>query len=83
MEGLVSWLRLTVCVSLTMPCPGYSHIILSVGFWYSPECVFTRKCINDSQEFVEGKVTMQLYKGQVIIKARESVYSLYSEELVR
>ena len=53
------------------------------GFWFSPECVFTRQCISNSQEFVEGEVTLDLYKGQVLIRARKSPYSLYSEELVR
>jgi len=52
------------------------------GFWFSPECVFTRQCISNSQEFVEGDVTLDLYKGQMLIRARKSPYSLYSEELV-
>lgn len=56
---------------------------MPAGFWYSPECSFTRQCIANSQESVEGDVTVDLYKGQVIIKARSSPYSLYSEELVR
>ncbi|XP_067929140.1 argininosuccinate synthase-like [Watersipora subatra] len=52
------------------------------GFWYSPECEYTRECIDKSQKFVDGNVTLDLYKGQVLIKARESPNSLYSEELV-
>lgn len=52
------------------------------GFWFSPECVFTRQCIANSQQYVEGDVTCDLYKGQVLIRARTSPYSLYSEELV-
>ncbi|WAR30573.1 ASSY-like protein [Mya arenaria] len=27
------------------------------GFWFSPECEFTRKCIAQSQEYVTGNVT--------------------------
>ncbi|XP_030853375.1 argininosuccinate synthase [Strongylocentrotus purpuratus] len=52
------------------------------GYWYSPECEFTRDCIDRSQECVEGKVTVTVYKGHVYINARESAQSLYNEELV-
>ncbi|KAK6167033.1 hypothetical protein SNE40_021143 [Patella caerulea] len=52
------------------------------GFWFSPECEFTRYCINKSQESVEGKVTLKVYKGGIYILARESPLSLYNEELV-
>ncbi|GAB1598155.1 argininosuccinate synthase-like [Argonauta hians] len=52
------------------------------GFWFSPECEFTRQCIAKSQECVEGSVTLTLYKGSVLVVARESPLSLYNEELV-
>ncbi|RUS70531.1 hypothetical protein EGW08_021705 [Elysia chlorotica] len=52
------------------------------GFWFSPECEFTRKCIALSQESVEGVVTMKLYKGRAYILGRRSELSLYNEELV-
>ncbi|KAL3870632.1 hypothetical protein ACJMK2_038680 [Sinanodonta woodiana] len=52
------------------------------GFWFSPECDFTRWCINRSQELVEGTVTVKLYKGSVNVVGRKSPLSLYSEELV-
>lgn len=52
------------------------------GFWYSPECTFVRHCIDKSQENVEGKVQLSVFKGQVYILARESPKSLYNEELV-
>ncbi|XP_062515908.1 argininosuccinate synthase-like [Corticium candelabrum] len=52
------------------------------GFWFSPECEFTRSCINKSQENVEGVVTLSIFKGHVYVKARESVLSLYNQELV-
>lgn len=52
------------------------------GFWFSPECEFTRKCIALSQESVEGVVTCKLYKGRVYILGRRSQVSLYNEELV-
>ncbi|XP_038045979.1 argininosuccinate synthase-like [Patiria miniata] len=52
------------------------------GFWYSPECEFTRHCIDKSQENVDGTVTVEIYKGNVFIKSRCSASSLYNEELV-
>lgn len=56
---------------------------LTSGFWYSPECDFVRHCIDKSQENVEGKVQLSVYKGQVYILGRESPKSLYNEALVR
>jgi argininosuccinate synthase len=52
------------------------------GFWFSPECEFTRSCIAKSQENVEGVVTLSIFKGHVYVKARESKLSLYNQELV-
>jgi len=52
------------------------------GFWFSPECEFTRFCIDKSQECVSGWVKVQLYKGNVSIIARSSPTSLYNQELV-
>lgn len=57
--------------------------LLLSGFWYSPECEFVRHCINKSQENVEGRVQLSVFKGQVYILGRESPKSLYNEELVR
>nr|XP_023666812.1 argininosuccinate synthase [Paramormyrops kingsleyae] len=56
--------------------------LLYNGFWYSPECEFVRHCITKSQENVEGKVQLSVFKGQVYILGRESPKSLYNEELV-
>lgn len=52
------------------------------GFWFSPECEYTRSCIAGSQTFVEGSVTLKIYKGGVYILGRKSPNSLYNEELV-
>ena len=57
--------------------------MFALGFWYSPECEFVRDCIAKSQESVEGKVQLKVFKGQVYILGRESAKSLYNEELVR
>uniref|UniRef100_A0A8C7YR37 Argininosuccinate synthase n=1 Tax=Oryzias sinensis TaxID=183150 RepID=A0A8C7YR37_9TELE len=60
----------------------FSELVYN-GFWYSPECDFVRHCIAKSQENVEGKVQLSVFKGQVYILGRESPKSLYNEELVR
>ncbi|KAK2497107.1 hypothetical protein MC885_006687 [Smutsia gigantea] len=56
--------------------------LVYTGFWHSPECEFVRHCIAKSQERVEGKVQVSVFKGQVYILSRESPLSLYNEELV-
>uniref|UniRef100_A0A4W4GIC9 Argininosuccinate synthase n=1 Tax=Electrophorus electricus TaxID=8005 RepID=A0A4W4GIC9_ELEEL len=56
--------------------------LLYNGFWYSPECEYVRHCIAKSQENVEGKVQLSVFKGNVNILGRESPKSLYNEELV-
>ena len=58
-------------------------LVWFAGFWFSPECEFTRFCIAKSQDCVTGSVTLKLYKGAVYILGRTSPYSLYNEELVR
>ncbi|KAK2888244.1 hypothetical protein Q8A73_019692 [Channa argus] len=59
----------------------FSELVYN-GFWYSPECDFVRHCIAKSQENVEGKVQLSVFKGHVYILGRESPKSLYNEELV-
>ena len=56
--------------------PKFSHLVYS-GFWYSPEMELLTTMISKSQENVTGKVYLSLYKGNVIIKGRESPVSLY------
>ena len=53
------------------------------GFWYSPECTFTRQCIALSQKGVDGWVRFNVYKGRIYITGRSSPHSLYNQELVR
>jgi len=63
-----------------MLVPKFSEIIY-YGFWYSPEMEFLMAAINKSQELIDGIVYLVLYKGNVIIKGRESPSSLYDQEL--
>jgi argininosuccinate synthase len=51
------------------------------GFWFSPEMDFLIAAIENSQEHVEGKVYLKLYKGNVIITKRESAKSLYNQDI--
>lgn len=61
--------------------PRYAELIYN-GFWYSPEREMLQAMIDKSQEYVSGSVRLKLYKGNVDVIARESQYSLYSEDLV-
>ena len=61
--------------------PRYAELIYN-GFWFSPERQMLQALIDKSQEHVEGEVTLELYKGNVIVTGRESPKSLYSPTLV-
>jgi argininosuccinate synthase len=61
--------------------PRYAELIYN-GFWFSPEREMLQAAIDHSQQHVEGKVRLKLYKGNVIVTGRESDKSLYSEALV-
>ena len=63
-----------------MLSPVYAQIVYN-GFWFSPEMDFLTAAFNKSQEYIDGKVTLQLYKGNVSTVGRESPTSLYDEEL--
>ncbi len=51
------------------------------GFWFSPEMDFLMAAIDKSQEVIDGKVFVKLYKGNVFITGRESTSSLYDQDL--
>lgn len=51
------------------------------GFWFSPEAEYVRKCLDDSQKNVNGRVTVEIYKGNCTAISRESLSSLYNQEL--
>jgi argininosuccinate synthase len=61
--------------------PKYAELIYN-GFWFSPEREMLQAAIDNSQEFVSGRVRLKLYKGNVGVVGRESKYSLYDRELV-
>ncbi len=61
--------------------PRYAALIYN-GFWFAPEREMLQALIDKSQEHVEGEVTLELYKGNVIVTGRASPKSLYSSTLV-
>jgi argininosuccinate synthase len=61
--------------------PRYAELIYN-GFWYSPEREMLQALIDHSQAYVNGEVTMRLYKGSASVITRTSPDSLYSADLV-
>jgi len=55
--------------------------LIYYGFWYSPEMDFLMAAIDKSQDVIDGRVWLKLYKGTVYATARESSSSLYDQEL--
>jgi argininosuccinate synthase len=55
--------------------------LIYYGFWFSPEMDFLMAAIDKSQEVIDGKVFLRLYKGNVLVTGRESTSSLYDQEL--
>ncbi|MGE5270054.1 MAG: argininosuccinate synthase, partial [Thiohalocapsa sp.] len=58
--------------------PRYAELIYN-GFWFSPEREMLQALIDKSQEKVDGRVRLKLYKGSVRVAGRESPNSLYSQ----
>jgi len=63
-----------------MLTPKFAELVY-YGFWFSPEMDFLMAAIRKSQELIDGKVYLTLYKGNVIIDGRESPSSLYDKDL--
>lgn len=61
--------------------PKYAELIYN-GFWWSPEREALQGLIDDSQRYVNGKVRLKLYKGNVIVVGRQSENdSLFDEKI--
>ncbi|KAH8419018.1 hypothetical protein KR222_000776 [Zaprionus bogoriensis] len=55
------------------------------GFWFSPEALYARRCIELAQEHVTGQVTVELSPGYCRAIARQAganVGALYNKQLV-
>jgi argininosuccinate synthase len=63
-----------------MLIPKFSELIYN-GFWFSPEMDFLMSAFNKSQEVIDGRVVVSLYKGNVTVVGRESPTSLYDQDL--
>ena len=63
-----------------MLMPKFAELIYN-GFWYSPEMEFLSAAFDKSQEYVNGTVYLSLYKGNCVVKGRESSHSLYNQDL--
>lgn len=51
------------------------------GFWYTPKMDALHAFIREAQQPVTGEVTLQLYKGNIMVSKRSSPNSLYDEEI--
>ncbi len=60
--------------------PKFTELIYN-GFWFSPEMDFIRAAFAKSEELIDGRVRLELYKGGIAIQGRESHSSLYDREL--
>lgn len=60
--------------------PKYASLVYN-GYWWAPERIALQGLIDQSQLFVNGKVRLKLYKGNVIVVGRESADSLFDESI--
>ena len=51
--------------------PRYAALIYN-GYWWTPERTLLQQAIDSSQETVNGRVRVKLFKGQVMVVGRES-----------
>ena len=63
-----------------MLSPKFSQLIYN-GFWFSPEMDFIRAAFARSEALIDGRVRVELYKGNAAVIGRESPSSLYDREL--
>lgn len=62
--------------------PRYASLIYN-GYWWSPERQALQALIDESQRYVNGKVRLKLYKGNVIVVGRQAqADSLYDADVV-
>ncbi len=58
--------------------PRYAKLIYN-GYWWSPEREMLQQMIDHSQVYVNGRVRLKLYKGNVVVVGRESDQTLFDE----
>jgi argininosuccinate synthase len=60
--------------------PRYASMIYN-GYWWAPERVALQTLIDHTQQSVSGFVRVKLYKGSVIVVARDSVNTLFDQNI--
>jgi argininosuccinate synthase len=60
--------------------PRYARMIYN-GYWFSPERQLLQTLIDASQEHVNGRVRLKLYKGTVLVVGRKSKDSLFDQKI--
>lgn len=60
--------------------PKYAKLIYN-GFWFSPEREMLQAAIDYSQKYVNGSVTLRLYKGNVVVAGRSSDDTLFDDKI--
>jgi argininosuccinate synthase len=60
--------------------PRYARMVY-YGYWFSPERTLLQGLIDASQEHVNGRVRLKLYKGTVLVVGRESKDSLFDQAI--
>jgi argininosuccinate synthase len=61
--------------------PRYAELVYN-GFWFSPEREMIQAAVDQSQQYVAGRVRLKLYKGSVSVVGRQSPNNLYSQDHV-
>jgi argininosuccinate synthase len=60
--------------------PRYARMIYN-GYWFSPERRLLQALVDASQEHVNGRVRLKLYKGTVLVVGRKSKDSLFDTRI--
>jgi len=63
-----------------MLSPRFAELIYN-GFWFSPEMDFIQAAFRQSAKLIDGRVRLELFKGNVIPLGRVSDSSLYDKNL--
>jgi argininosuccinate synthase len=58
--------------------PRYAELVYN-GFWFAPEREMLQALVDRSQQKVDGRVRLKLYKGLARVVGRQSPNSLYSQ----
>lgn len=60
--------------------PRYATLIYN-GYWWSPERIALQTLIDHTQKSVNGNIRLKLYKGSVSVLARDSVNTLFDQNI--